>query len=219
MMKLILCLALTWLFFSTGESQLDCVYEQLNTISNVTCEYVDDLCATLSMTSGDMRGRAQQHIIRNCVQSTFCTEADQMFSISEGGNVMASSISCCNTDQCNNGTTPYMDIQTENGLTCASCASHQSPMCENIISIKCVGIQDRCIDGNVTDGDMDYQFLGCVSANLCDVLSEREIQTSFYNLHFTSVPKCCKTSRCNSAGTVKLSVAPLLLGLVVLVVC
>lgn len=35
-----------------GESQLDCVYEQLNTISNVTCDYVDDLCATLSMTSG-----------------------------------------------------------------------------------------------------------------------------------------------------------------------
>ncbi|KAG8003347.1 hypothetical protein GBF38_018435, partial [Nibea albiflora] len=107
-MKLILCLTLTWLFFSTADAQLDCVEEKLNISSVGTCEYSDDLCATLSLTSEDKRGgRAQQQIIRTCVDRNVCAEEDQQFSISEGGTVMASHVSCCNTDLCNDGTIPW----------------------------------------------------------------------------------------------------------------
>lgn len=68
-------------------------------------------------------------------------------------------------------------------------------------------------------GGESVPYLGCVSSNVCDLLSQLKVRTdvaAVFNLKIT--PRGSKTIFCNSAWMVKVGVVPLLLGLFALFV-
>ncbi|XP_038572892.1 phospholipase A2 inhibitor and Ly6/PLAUR domain-containing protein-like, partial [Micropterus salmoides] len=158
-------------------------------------------------------------VTRSCVPSSLCTAHDQILSFSTDSWTLNASVHCCNTDGCNNQTLPFPMQANKNDLQCLTCTNDQDTVCNG--TVQCVGIQDRCITVN---GQVDFNdtFLirGCASANVCEVLSHLKVRSAFAAnfVNISSAPKCCGTSFCNSAWTVRLSICPLLLGLISLIV-
>ncbi|XP_047443550.1 urokinase plasminogen activator surface receptor-like isoform X2 [Mugil cephalus] len=142
-------------------------------------------------------------VSRGCRLSTDCTTKTVSHTV--GSMIAASSTRCCNTDLCNDHKVPYPDVTTKNGLQCISCMEPKDPECK---LIDCVGEQDRCFESFPKDKYTSH-VRGCASAGFCEALYQ---SSQMSNSVFTRAPIC------NSAWKVKLSVAPLLLGLVVLVV-
>ncbi|XP_031165282.1 phospholipase A2 inhibitor and Ly6/PLAUR domain-containing protein-like [Sander lucioperca] len=216
-MKLILSFTLIWMLSSTAAA-LQCLQDRHGHIPVLEqCDSDDELCATTAL-HGDMEGEVSQHTLRSCAPSSLCTVQGQILSNSVAFYKIAASVHCCNTDGCNSQNFTYPDGQTKlNGLQCLSCTHRPDPVCNG--TVQCAGVEDRCFDGNWTDGGDPFPWRGCASANVCEVLSQLKVQTFLekFNLKLTSAPRCCGSSFCNSAGTVKLSVGPVLLGLIVLV--
>ncbi|CAK6964507.1 uncharacterized protein LOC128361983 [Scomber scombrus] len=146
-----------------------------------------------------MDGRANQSTTRRCFSSSLFSEGLHTFSLSLGLGTLTTSVRVCNTDGCNIEDIPYPGDLKKNGLKCFTCDDPSSVVCNKIV--QCMGVQDRCIKRTV---------LGCVSANLCEDARRLEF---FLDLKSPRKPKCCGSSFCNSAWSVKLSVMSLLLGL------
>ncbi|XP_037624875.1 phospholipase A2 inhibitor and Ly6/PLAUR domain-containing protein-like [Sebastes umbrosus] len=175
------------------------------------CESDDDLCATIAhRDSGGME--MSKGIVQSCLPSYLC---DQPFSMSFGAWKLASSVHCCNTDGCNNQHIPYPDLQAKNGLQCVSCITRGS-VCNE--TIECVGAQDRCFSTNETVHNSPLSFRGCMSTSRCVTPHLRDVSVGGIHLMPPGELKCCGTSFCNSARAIKLSVVPVLLGLISLII-
>ncbi|XP_062279683.1 uncharacterized protein LOC133984397 [Scomber scombrus] len=196
-MKLILSLTLIWTLSSKAEALQCWDYLGVNPKRNFLfpCESTE-LCATFQEY---MDGRANQSTTRRCFSSSLFSEGLHTFSLSLGLGTLTTSVRVCNTDGCNIEDIPYPGDLKKNGLKCFTCDDPSSVVCNKIV--QCMGVQDRCIKRTV---------LGCVSANLCEDARRLEF---FLDLKSPRKPKCCGSSFCNSAWSVKLSVMSLLLGL------
>ncbi|GLD67221.1 phospholipase A2 inhibitor and Ly6/PLAUR domain-containing protein-like protein [Lates japonicus] len=188
-MKLILSLTLSWML-STPAEALYC-YTGWDSTDLQSCNSADEWCATVTTQVSTLDHPPSQITSRSCQPSSVC--ALQV---------------------------PKID-RRKNGLQCDSCTDAKGNLgvCNN--PVQCVGVEDRCISGTLM-GDREKRTLpyhGCISANVCDLLSQLKNGSILANPgSFTSAPTCCKTSFCNSAWTVRLTVSPLLLGLVALIV-
>ncbi|XP_037624771.1 urokinase plasminogen activator surface receptor-like [Sebastes umbrosus] len=202
MMKLILSLALIWMLSSTAGA-LQCQNTQNSSL--VDC---NKYCAAAAIQSSS--GEQQSKL---CLSSSVCKPNNQTFSYNIGFSNLTAFVHCCNTNDCNRQNVSYPVVQETNKLQCLTCDDDQSTVCNKIEW--CVGVQDRCISGSVMVSNNIKKAFGCASKNLCGDTPELRYLDVYLN--FTNGPKCCGTNRCNSAWTVKLSVVPFLLGLILLV--
>lgn len=216
MMKLILSLTLIWTLSSTAEA-VECWDGKGTDIKQQTLRSCNstELCATVAL-QGYVDRTFTQDTIRWCLPSSIFSEGKHTFSSSVGLASMAASVHLCNTDRCNSQVIPYPDVQKKNNLQCFTCDDLFSAVCNK--TLQCVGVQDRCMSMTVTDkeGKTVHNF-GCVSANSCEPASLMELPPDL-PFKFLNEPKCCGSSFCNSAWSVKLNVIPLLFGIITLTV-
>ncbi|KAK5869452.1 hypothetical protein PBY51_024167 [Eleginops maclovinus] len=142
----------------------------------------------------------------SCVSSSICESKNQTFSFNFGDKVLHASVQCCDTCNCK---TADVTAWRLNNLTCFIC--DDGTVCNNK-TVQCMGNQNRCFKGTVSDGKSSKKYHGCASENMCKSASDLGFLTG---LKFLSGPFCCATNQCNSAWTVKLSVVPFWLGLLV----
>ncbi|XP_044217128.1 urokinase plasminogen activator surface receptor-like [Thunnus albacares] len=209
MMKLILYLTLIWTLSSTAEA-LWCWISAGTENYPKLCKSAE-LCAIVATTQVIKNGKVKHFTNRWCVPSSLYGVGDHNLSHNIGFGATTKFIRVCNTNRCNYRDIPYPGDQKENNLQCFTCDDPSSAVCDK--TLQCVGEQDRCM--NVTVGDDSgntTRLFGCVSANLCRKPSQ------LLDLPFLHEPKCCESSFCNSAWSVKLNVIPLLFGLFTLIV-
>ncbi|KAL1272780.1 hypothetical protein QQF64_028642 [Cirrhinus molitorella] len=156
-----------------------------------TCE-PNQYCGTVR-TDGTFLGFNFTIVKRMCLSNEICALLNAngtklIASVAVGRTSVTTTISCCNTDGCNNN---YLDApnKTPNGLICKSCHSFYDEQCDSDMS--CVGNQDRCFNDTASLLPYDYGFgnntvKGCISRCHC--------QPS----HFGNV-SCCEGSYCNKA--------------------
>ncbi|XP_049443055.1 urokinase plasminogen activator surface receptor-like [Epinephelus fuscoguttatus] len=201
MMKLILSLALLCMLCNTAGA-LTCEDSQKNTTHSCA---PNEYCA--AAVSQGSPGNQQS---KSCVASSICNSVNQVFSFNFGFYNLTASVKCCKTNSCNSDDVTYPDKQEKNDLKCF--------ICDNCTkTVQCVGDQDHCLSGSVATNNTAEKVFGCASENLCEASSKLNFLSDYLN--FTSGPNCCVSSLCNSASTVKLSVAPFLLGLIMLAAC
>ncbi|XP_028259667.1 uncharacterized protein LOC114434549 [Parambassis ranga] len=210
-MKMIACLPLLWLLSGSAEA-LQCLSVMDNYTSVQNCA-ANQLCATVAYSARSPSMNKSSGLFRTCSPPYFCNTGHQPWSYSYLSWSMAASVQCCNTDYCNSQDLPYPNIDTKNGLQCFTCPPDGA--CE---SEQCVGGQDRCFIAYFNVLGRDYNVSGCVSSNACEALSQEKVQSALaVYMNFTSAPRCCESSFCNSAWTFKVSVLALLPGLIDLV--
>ncbi|XP_034003100.1 urokinase plasminogen activator surface receptor-like isoform X2 [Trematomus bernacchii] len=195
-MKLILSLTVIWML-SSSAGALMC---KNDTATSVTCES-NEQCATAAI-----QGPSGQK--KSCVSSSVCEPNNQTFSFTFGHAQLTAFVHCCKTDNCNSVNVSAPEDQSENKLMCYMCDGGQSTVCNE--TVKCKGNQDRCVKGTG-----DGKFSGCASKNTCGAASQLGFLTGA--LKFDDGPHCCDTKLCNSAWTVKLSVVPFWVGLLLFV--
>uniref|UniRef100_A0A667YKP7 UPAR/Ly6 domain-containing protein n=1 Tax=Myripristis murdjan TaxID=586833 RepID=A0A667YKP7_9TELE len=133
--------------------------------------------------------------MKTCLPAVMCDASTDPLSLNLGFGRVVGSVKCCNKDLCNSQTLPTPADPESNGLQCYSC---DSSACRN--KVQCVGVENRCFNG--TD---------CVN---CFSELDSMIIPGF---NFTDGPTCCEGNFCNSVSTTRLSVFPLLLGLISLI--
>uniref|UniRef100_UPI003AADFBD9 phospholipase A2 inhibitor and Ly6/PLAUR domain-containing protein-like n=1 Tax=Centroberyx gerrardi TaxID=166262 RepID=UPI003AADFBD9 len=196
-MKLILTLALIWTLFNTAEALQchTCISDdpQCRDTLLIPCfSDSDQRCATAAFKT-TLLGNSTQRIDKSCVPSSLCGDGTTY-----SGNFgilgsLAVSFKCCDTDGCNSETLPFPADQASNNLQCFSC---DTPQCNS--KIQCVGEENRCFSGRVTNRATIVPTFGCVSANLCEVAPQ--LVAILANFHFISGPNCCQGNFCNSPG-------------------
>ncbi|XP_044217122.1 urokinase plasminogen activator surface receptor-like isoform X1 [Thunnus albacares] len=214
MMKLILSLTLIWTLSSTAEA-VDCWTGHTKQQELLPCNSTE-LCATFAF-QGYGNGTVTQDTIRFCLSSSIFSEGNHTFSFNDGFGGGAASVHMCNTDGCNSEIIPHPGVQEKNNLQCFTCDDQSSSVCNK--TLQCVGEQDRCFSRTVVyseDRGAVFHSFGCISANLCKVASHLELLPVL--VKFSVAPKCCESSFCNSAWSVKLNVTPLLFGLITLII-
>ncbi|XP_074524919.1 urokinase plasminogen activator surface receptor-like isoform X2 [Halichoeres trimaculatus] len=220
-MKLTLCVPLIWMLFSSAEA-LKCVQENLmfSTVSVTDpqpCKSPDVHCATIAYQDFTTKRSGSHFFSRTCAPSSLCNEGNQSISMSFGDHRITASLQCCSTDGCNNKPIPYPDKQKPNGL---QCFTRKRGYESNLEKLQCVGIENRC---SIRKNDPTDPSRGCMSANLCEEEANPKLmaiifQSFIADAEHRSNPGCCETSLCNSAPADKLSVIPLLLGVVALLI-
>ncbi|XP_070689075.1 uncharacterized protein [Pempheris klunzingeri] len=216
-MKLILSLTLIWTLSSTAEA-LQCLHakDEISTSTYLeTCGFDDARCITIHLQGFSVNepDGVYQWTRSSCAPSPLCALYGETWSYRTGSDMVT--VHCCNTDGCNKVFHhSKMQDANENGLQCFGCSDPLHNVCN--MTIKCLGVQDRCINGTVIDGRAEgstHPFTGCASASLCEA---HQLQAAHvHDVNFASTLQCCRTSFCNSAWTAKLSVGPLLFGLIV----
>ncbi|KAK1896691.1 phospholipase A2 inhibitor and Ly6/PLAUR domain containing protein [Dissostichus eleginoides] len=198
-MKLILSLTVIWML-SSSAGALMC---QNETASNVTCKS-NEQCATAAIQGESVRKKS-------CVSSSICIPNNQTFSFNFVHAQLTALVHCCKTNNCNSVDVPAPEVQTDNKLMCYMC---NGTVCKK--TVKCKGNQDRCVEGTAhVDGKDSEKISGCASKNMCGAASQMGFLTG--TLKFNDGPHCCDTKLCNSAWTVKLSVVPFWVGLLLFV--
>ncbi|XP_078092161.1 CD177 antigen-like [Mustelus asterias] len=93
---------------------------------------------------------------------------------------------CCSSDLCNNQQS-YDKNEQPNGLTCYGEMYGLNPS-----TVKCSGIQDRCLKFTIKAGDTSIEVKGCGSKNLCQMSD-----TSTIGMEIYSAINCCENGLCN----------------------
>ncbi|XP_010776871.1 phospholipase A2 inhibitor and Ly6/PLAUR domain-containing protein-like [Notothenia coriiceps] len=206
-MKLILSLTVIWML-SSSAGALMC---KNDTATSVTCKS-NEQCAT-AMVRATIQGLSGGK--KSCVSSSVCEPNNQTFSFKSGQAQLTAFVHCCKTDNCNSVNVSATINKTENNLMCYMCDGDQSTVCNK--TVQCKGNEDRCVKGTAhVDGKDSEKFSGCASKNTCGAASQLGFLTGA--LKFDNGPHCCDTKLCNSAWTVKLSVVPFWVGLLLFVV-
>ncbi|XP_074524868.1 phospholipase A2 inhibitor gamma subunit B-like [Halichoeres trimaculatus] len=196
MMKLTLCVPLIWMLLSSAGA-LECVQDSHGSDPQ-PCNSTDVQCLTIAVQRFNRMG--DNTTSRTCAPSSLCSEDTKLLSLSFNDVKIAASLQCCSTDGCNNKDIPFPQEQKPNGLQCVTCYPLVVP-CNQ--TLDCVGIEDRCLTVNMTEGAETHLVHGCASASLCEGDTELKFRALTYQsiydhrLQF-SAPKCCGTSLCNS---------------------
>ncbi|XP_062279700.1 uncharacterized protein LOC133984407 [Scomber scombrus] len=208
-MKLILSLTVIWTLSSTAEA-LQCWHGTGDTKELRPCNSTD-MCASVGIQV-NVNGSVLLYHGRFCVPSSLFSEGNHIISLSTGVVTESVSVHVCNTDGCNDEAIIFPGIH-DNNLQCFTCDDPSSDVCK--MTLQCVGVQDRCLSGTVKgSGNTTVHTVGCISANLCEETSDLEY---LLGVEFIRGPKCCGSSFCNSAWSVKLNVMTLLFGLITLI--
>ncbi|KAK7143121.1 hypothetical protein R3I93_014325 [Phoxinus phoxinus] len=122
------------------------------------------------------------------ISSTGNTKACAAACLSQSFNfgIVRTTVSCCNTDLCNLADVP------EPVATGKSCYYCDGQSCSN--TVKCAGIEDRCINGTASASGQSTVAKGCVSKSLCDATTS--VSVGFGNA------TCCEGNLCNGAQSV-----------------
>ncbi|XP_041648007.1 uncharacterized protein LOC121512682 [Cheilinus undulatus] len=208
MMKLTLCAALVWMIFSSVGA-LKCVNQDFSSLPfSKPCGLPAELCATVAIHNTENDRRLKQ-TIRMCVPPSVCAAQDEILSVSYGAFTAATSIRCCNTDDCNNDTLTYPDLKL-NGLNCSTCADQT--VCNT--TVECYGNQDHCFKRTVTERGQIIQIHGCASANVCGHHPDWERKFFFQIFYLGNASSnCWKAALRDSALTTRLSLSLFLLAL------
>ncbi|CAK6981809.1 uncharacterized protein LOC121900817 [Scomber scombrus] len=193
MMKLILSLTLIWTLSSTAEA-LQCWQSEGDSRWELRPCDSTDLCASVA-AQGYVNQNLQQITNRLCLPSSLFSEGKHTYSYNVGFETMTVSVHVCNTDGCNSEDIPFPDVQKKNNLKCFTSDDPSSAECNQ--TVQCEGVQDRCFSGTAEDIRGTFHTFGCVSANLCEILSHLELP--FPYVEFLRAPTCCGSSFCNSA--------------------
>ncbi|XP_041648016.1 phospholipase A2 inhibitor and Ly6/PLAUR domain-containing protein-like [Cheilinus undulatus] len=196
MMKLTLCATLVWMIFSSAEA-LQCLnYDLIQDTISSPCDSSAELCATagVNLLPGDDRYNGT---MRMCVPPSVCAAQDEIFSVSYKELILAASIRCCNTDNCNSGILTYPELKP-NGLECSTCTDQT--VCNT--TVECLGTQDSCFSGTVKRFRRIIQIHGCASSNLCG--DHPDWEGHFFFDHFylgTGASNCWNATLRDSALT------------------
>ncbi|XP_029905661.1 urokinase plasminogen activator surface receptor-like [Myripristis murdjan] len=171
---------------------------------------MEELCTTAAFKI-NLSGNSTQYIMKTCLPAVMCDASTDPLSLNLGFGRVVGSVKCCNKDLCNSQTLPTPADPESNGLQCYSC---DSSACRN--KVQCVGVENRCFNGTVNAGPITAHTFGCASSNLCEGFSELDSMI-IPGFNFTDGPTCCEGNFCNSVSTTRLSVFPLLLGLISLI--
>ncbi|XP_042273298.1 phospholipase A2 inhibitor and Ly6/PLAUR domain-containing protein-like [Thunnus maccoyii] len=217
MMKLILSLTLIWTLSSTAEA-LECYVGDGVDIKPKYIRQCDptEMCATFAVQV-NRNGEVAKNTVRMCLNSSIFSEGKHTFSFNVGFENESASVHVCNTDRCNSQVIPYSLNLTKNNLQCFGCDYPYSAVCNK--AVQCLGEQDHCINATRvdTEGKTPHTF-GCVSANLCEIAPFLKVTSApIKGSKILHAPKCCGSSFCNSAWSVKLNVIPLLFGLITVI--
>ncbi|XP_034093234.1 urokinase plasminogen activator surface receptor-like isoform X2 [Gymnodraco acuticeps] len=197
------------LFLNTGlYIRCDSTVKRAMQHFHITMKLILSLTVIWMLSSSGLTGRT-----KSCVSSSVCEPNNQTFSFNYGGAQLTAFVHCCKTDNCNSVNVSATGNQTENKLMCYMCDGGQSTVCNK--TVQCNGNQDHCVKGTVHYNGKDSLFSGCASKNMCGAASQLGFLTGA--LKFDDGPHCCDTKLCNSAWTVKLSVVPFWVGLLLFV--
>ncbi|KAK7131557.1 hypothetical protein R3I94_016621 [Phoxinus phoxinus] len=182
-MDLQLSVFLLFILFTAGHS-LKCYECMSQTGSCVGQQTVITCPAGSSQCTSSIIG-IQVGGINSTGNSKACAPACLSQSYNVG--ILRSTTTCCNTDKCNLADVPE---PVANGKSCYYC---DAKTCSN--TVKCSGIEDRCINGTGNVGFGLSTFVkGCVSKSFCDAASAIKTLT------------CCEGNLCNGAQSVTQSV-------------
>ncbi|XP_053355386.1 uncharacterized protein LOC128527108 [Clarias gariepinus] len=190
-MKLLLALYLLSLFFySVSMLQcLKCESKSNQCIDTLTQQCGPDELCGYSAFSMNFPGQNENNteVKRECVERKVCDQlgavGKDVFATMDGGLVNGSIfMSCCESDNCNNITTPEPDTRP-NGLKCLTCRDLKG-LCNSTVS--CVGNQDHCLTFKVLFFQELELPMGCVSKPLCG--QSKSLFGQF---------QCCSGNLCN----------------------
>ncbi|XP_029933875.1 uncharacterized protein LOC115377920 isoform X3 [Myripristis murdjan] len=211
-MKLLLSLCLIWVLVNTAEA-IHCLlckdYPECREVFSYSCSS-DMLCSTRHVKLQVM-GISSLHVDKVCVSTSKCIVGTANYSIHLGSMRVVAAVECCDADFCNSATPAIPAEPKNNSLQCYSCDSFT---CRN--KMQCVGMEDRCFNGTAYTWITRAHTFGCASSNLCEGFSELDSMI-IPGFNFTDGPTCCEGNFCNSVSTTRLSVFPLLLGLISLI--
>ncbi|XP_053096524.1 urokinase plasminogen activator surface receptor isoform X2 [Pangasianodon hypophthalmus] len=132
---------------------------------------------------------------KSCSQTGACTS----YSLNLGVSKTTFNSICCDSDLCNSGPVPVVDLQP-NGKQCYFCVGNNC-----LGNVHCEGIEDHCISYTDVINGRNVTLKGCASKNFCDTSSSR-LRLSSMNITSREVSvKCCKGNLCNGAESVTLS--------------
>uniref|UniRef100_A0A668AHY8 UPAR/Ly6 domain-containing protein n=1 Tax=Myripristis murdjan TaxID=586833 RepID=A0A668AHY8_9TELE len=140
-------------------------------------------------------GISSLHVDKVCVSTSKCIVGTANYSIHLGSMRVVAAVECSLTVSRLLGFILVPAEPKNNSLQCYSCDSFT---CRN--KMQCVGMEDRCFNGT--------------GESSCFSELDSMIIPGF---NFTDGPTCCEGNFCNSVSTTRLSVFPLLLGLISLI--
>ncbi|XP_063291793.1 urokinase plasminogen activator surface receptor-like [Pelobates fuscus] len=163
-------------------------------------------CISQSFTIVE-NGTVTEKTFKGCSEGLVCNET--MY-LDRGIRKTYMSSSCCLTDNCNTGT--YYSTVPVAALNCLACiGNNQSCTLPNVTSIRCAGVQDRCMTITslfVSGSSSNSVVKACGTGNLCD--RRLEYNTGKGRL-YTDIT-CCGKTNCNN-GAIAVSVNETLNGL------
>uniref|UniRef100_UPI0037E8B4CA phospholipase A2 inhibitor and Ly6/PLAUR domain-containing protein-like n=1 Tax=Semicossyphus pulcher TaxID=241346 RepID=UPI0037E8B4CA len=173
-MRLLLTVCLTCTLLITAESLLChmCANANCSSSTSVTCPLFS-VCKTITSLRQTMSSTSVT-VNKNCSSLRSCFtlfNARTEWAVNTGFAREAHAQICCITDNCNFRTLAITN-SSANGKQCPACASPAesvSGTCNSTLS--CEGVEDSCFNGTSTLNSTQLQHLGCMSRNLCGLLS------------------------------------------------
>ncbi|XP_028300485.1 protein psiD-like [Gouania willdenowi] len=133
------------------------------------CMFIENVdCPTLSMcmTAYATVSNGIPRIFRNCTVPEVCpTTGTHVISANLGPSYSYATVSCCNTDNCNNDVLTFPTLPDFNNETCQGCDPSTSS-CDQIVN--CRGEEDTCIEAPVVSFGVPSTLSGCGSTNICE---------------------------------------------------
>ncbi|XP_053307872.1 urokinase plasminogen activator surface receptor-like [Spea bombifrons] len=156
------------------------------------CFFNQTFCMSQGITVIE-NGNVVEKTYKGCSQGLLCNETMYM---NQGNRKTYISSQCCTSDYCNTGT--YYARVPVAALDCLTCVGDNSSCAlQNLTSIKCTGVQDRCMTITtvyVKETSSNSVIKGCGTGNLCD----RKLEYNTGNgLLYTGV-SCCGKNNCNN---------------------
>ncbi|XP_008336744.1 urokinase plasminogen activator surface receptor isoform X2 [Cynoglossus semilaevis] len=140
-------------------------------------------------------GNTAQQTLKVCASSSLCqVVGTQEFSLNIDFVSAQASISCCNTDNCNQRSPANISgDQAVNGLKCMAINPTQQQT-----TVECKGKENRCLAAGLSVYSNQYSAYGCVSDNMCQAAT---LLNELPNLDFVNItrePTCCEIDLCNA---------------------
>ncbi|XP_053498901.1 urokinase plasminogen activator surface receptor-like isoform X1 [Ictalurus furcatus] len=151
-------------------------------------------CSVNYVVSYD-NGMKSEYGFKSCADNGECIN----YSVNLGYAKLAISQECCNSDLCNSGPFPAVDLRP-NGKKCYFCVG------DNCLgNLQCEGLEDHCLTYIDTLTGHELNIKGCASKILCDFATSGLALTRMNITNRQVTWKCCKGNLCNSAASATLS--------------
>ncbi|XP_033878620.3 urokinase plasminogen activator surface receptor-like [Acipenser ruthenus] len=167
------------------------------TDTTMTCPASQPQCAVAAV-SVNVAGTKKTINMKSCSEPEACNGP---ISLNFGIQRTTINAKCCTTDLCNTGSVPAYADSTPSGLECYGCIGQD---CRD--TMKCLGVEDRCLKVVVEAQGSKIVTKGCASKNVC-VSQSMQIPGLSGSIY------CCEGKLCNGARRVGQNIPLLLLPL------